>query len=74
VPLEEVVCLGVTERYQESLQLLERRTGLRLPSVHVNVNPKSRESKHQLSADEEQLLRGQPLKGIACVCCYSKEC
>ena len=37
--LERVACLGLSERYTETLTLLARQTGLQLAELHANQNP-----------------------------------
>ena len=38
-PLASLACVGISERYGESLELLARRTGVRLPELRANRNP-----------------------------------
>jgi len=55
-PLDEILCLGVTERFGESLQLLEKRSGIRLEEGRDNADPS--QIKYQPTADEVARIRG----------------
>lgn len=59
VPLEHAALVGITERYGESLALLERRLGWKVPELVRNVNPRQAElaGRYALDAKVERELR-----------------
>jgi hypothetical protein len=57
VELDEVGFVGITERYAESLRLLDRRLGWRVPNLVENVNPKQRGLAGSYSVPPEELAQ-----------------
>jgi Sulfotransferase family len=50
-PLEALAVAGVTERYQQSLALLEAVLGIAVPYVHTNANPAKAAAAYEIEPD-----------------------
>lgn len=67
VPLEDAALVGITERYAESLALLEARVGWKVPELVRNVNPKQAAlaGRYALDAEVEEELRALNAEDLA---------
>ena len=66
LPLESLAFVGISERYQESLGLLQNQlTGLVLKEFHENINDAKYDEKYQFTEEEETLLREHNQQDLA---------
>lgn len=57
VPIAAIGLVGLTERYDESLDLFDRLFGLKLPSLEENLGRSRIDVPHEISKTEEQKIK-----------------
>lgn len=57
VPLEAIGFIGLTERYDESLEMLNDEYGFSIPSVHMNQNKNKNTGFYEFSNEELDLIK-----------------